>query len=86
RLAMKRILGWKRAHRSSTNGGISGCWFACYNDSRYVVLFEEHFESFNTFRPAQPQCLCGLQSGEVTINGNNGDRLWALRSLDMGSE
>jgi hypothetical protein len=51
---MNRILGWKRTHRSSTNEGISGCWFACYNDSRYVVLFEERFELFNTFRPAQP--------------------------------
>lgn len=83
---MNRILGWKRTHRSSTNEGISGCWFACYNDSRYVVLFEERFELFNTFREAQPQCLCGLRRCEVTINGSNGDRLWAFRSLDMGSE
>jgi hypothetical protein len=51
---MNRILGWKRSHGSSTNEGISGCWFAGYDDSGHVVLFEERFELFNTFRPAEP--------------------------------
>lgn len=85
-MAMKSILGWKRVHRSSTNEGLFGCWFACYNGSRYVVLFEERFELFNTFSPSKHQCLCGFQDDEVTTNGSNGDSLWALRALDMGSE
>jgi hypothetical protein len=83
---MNCILGWKRCSRSSTIEGIFGCWFACYNDSLYVVLFEERFQLFNTFSPLNTQCLCGLQPCEVTIDGINGDWLWAIRSLDMGSE
>lgn len=51
-----------------------------------LFFFEEHFELFNTFSLAQPQCLCGLQRAEVTIDGSNGDHLWVSRSLDMGLE